>query len=1404
MREDRLIAYHALSGFQAKRILVFAPHPDDEIFGCGGALALAVQAKSEIRVIVVTDGAQGEQHEEDGEPLATRREQESRMAADVIGYQELHFWRLPDRSLCYEASLIERIKQATLGFAPDLVLAPSFTEVHPDHRAIAQAVLSVAEATQASFDIAFYEVGQPLRPNCLLDIGSVYALKRQGMHCFSSQLSQRPYARVIEALNTYRTYTLDASISHAEAFFYLSRNQITSGLHDVWRWLASTDSRADPLVGEAGLAVSVIVPTSSPERLFQVLASQTYRALEWIPLGDLSMIPRSWQAFFPRFADTERCDDFDDVLDVVQSDWVLICSGQRGFSSSHIEQLVDGLHAHGKDRLELFGLRQSGEDHVACESFLIHRSLFERLRRVEAKRSDRLNSAQRGVDWLASDDLPALLFKLSEQTIAEPVRLFIEQPDLVAPSPAWLYDIRVPFVEDREGAPACFELEKSTHEQRLFEAHQKLDATLSLLRDERLSLEAKSMELRGMQWTIDHRASEVGLLEATIAEQSIVIDHAKAKEQDDRWTIDHLRSDLEQVKAEAAALFEAKQAAIDGARRDVEDARRVTDEARQEADEARQAAARAQIRATALEEQGDRLLAENRLLHESNEEASLHLARSYAFIAHLEQDLLVLKEALNRREADLRAVQEDAREQFAKVLDLAQTLHRIHGSRAWRMIQRYRGLRRYAQARFSLAALRDLLREKVWPRLPASLKQALRPYIHLMRGALWVPNSSQNLPALQVLSEERLNWLGQGYLSLTSLMRQVALSDLQVDGQPALSVDMQLILYQSEPWIKAWVASLFAQTFPLHRLNLIVVDHRPGDGSASALHKAIDDAQAKTGKQLRSLRLIEQANRGFAAGHNRAFKAGESPWVMVVNPDLEFEAECLTNMVSLALADDAKVASWECRQKPYEHPKHYDPVSGYCNWSSHACVLLRRSAIEAIGGWDERLFMYCEDVAMSYRLREAGYLLRYCPSAVVWHHSYGDPTEVKQSQYIGSAVGLVYLRLRYGTWQDAWAAGAILAHRWLTAPTEWRGEIRQKGLAMLARAFSLRRERLRFQPPQPVFFPFRGLDYELRRDGALIAFKSLAQSDERLRSSALVSIITRTYGGEDGRQRLGLLRQAAACVALQTWPHLEWLVVEDGASLESPTAQFVEAFAKAHEHLKVRYVASAAVGRSLAGNRALEATSGQWIGFLDDDDLLYADHVETLMQAISASLSEEAEQGKSKLDTDRIPRLVAAYARAFDVPSQIKRSDAGAVSGTVPRADGPKQSARAEPLGLRIEEDEPFMHEGHDRSFDAQILLSFNYMPIQSVLFHRRLYEERGGFDPELEHLEDWNLWVRYAQGNRFAYIPKTTSLYRTPKDPAEKERRQRLLDAAYEPVREKNHIFCQSLRQATKTPEFG
>src|SRR5881275_2502629 len=76
---------------RGERLLVLAPHPDDEVIGCGGLVALHLREGRKVRVVVVTDGGQA------GDPAA--RQGESRAALASLGDAEVQFLNFPDRQL---------------------------------------------------------------------------------------------------------------------------------------------------------------------------------------------------------------------------------------------------------------------------------------------------------------------------------------------------------------------------------------------------------------------------------------------------------------------------------------------------------------------------------------------------------------------------------------------------------------------------------------------------------------------------------------------------------------------------------------------------------------------------------------------------------------------------------------------------------------------------------------------------------------------------------------------------------------------------------------------------------------------------------------------------------------------------------------------------------------------------------------------------------------------------------------------------------------------------------------------------------------------------------------------------------------------------------------------------------
>jgi LmbE family N-acetylglucosaminyl deacetylase len=216
----------------ARSVLVLAPHPDDEVFGCGGCAALYARAGAAVQPHILTDGGGHLSGAQRDAAVALRRAESDR-AAQVLGTAAPTFGSWHDRQLAAAENLSAHLGELIRSTAADVVFAPSPWEVHPDHRAAAWAALNAVNALHLAQGtapvLAFYEVGAPLRPNHLVDISDVAEAKRQAMATFESQLAQQRYDVHIAALNTFRTYTVAGDVAAVEALIIVGAGQL-----DAW------------------------------------------------------------------------------------------------------------------------------------------------------------------------------------------------------------------------------------------------------------------------------------------------------------------------------------------------------------------------------------------------------------------------------------------------------------------------------------------------------------------------------------------------------------------------------------------------------------------------------------------------------------------------------------------------------------------------------------------------------------------------------------------------------------------------------------------------------------------------------------------------------------------------------------------------------------------------------------------------------------------------------------------------------------------------------------------------------------------------------------------------------------------------------------------------------------------
>jgi N-acetylglucosaminyl-diphospho-decaprenol L-rhamnosyltransferase len=230
------------------------------------------------------------------------------------------------------------------------------------------------------------------------------------------------------------------------------------------------------------------------------------------------------------------------------------------------------------------------------------------------------------------------------------------------------------------------------------------------------------------------------------------------------------------------------------------------------------------------------------------------------------------------------------------------------------------------------------------------------------------------------------------------------LQAMQVPNAPV--VDVVVVSYNSGSTLRACVVELAASPYT----RVIVADNASTDDSLAV----VADLAVET--------LALRDNRGFAAGCNAGWRAGEAPYVLFLNPDATIDVESIQRLVAVLERDgDAGAVApkilesdgsldYSLRRFPrvrstlsqafflhrlfprarwtdevIREPERYERA-GVSDWVSGACVLVRRDVLEQLDGLDEGFFMYCEDKDLCRRIWSSGREVRYEPSAVVVHH----------------------------------------------------------------------------------------------------------------------------------------------------------------------------------------------------------------------------------------------------------------------------------------------------------------------------------------------------------------------------------------------------------------------------------
>ena len=218
-------------------------------------------------------------------------------------------------------------------------------------------------------------------------------------------------------------------------------------------------------------------------------------------------------------------------------------------------------------------------------------------------------------------------------------------------------------------------------------------------------------------------------------------------------------------------------------------------------------------------------------------------------------------------------------------------------------------------------------------------------------------------------------------------------------------LDVVVVSYNSRNELRGCVASICREDW----VNVIVVDNASPDDSLAAV------------EDLPVTRIQLDVNVGFARGCNTGWQRGVAPYVLFLNPDARIDAASLRRLTRVLdeepgigiagprIVDDRGELEFSIRRFPrlastyaqalflhrvwrtalwaddvVREPEPYRSAHT-AEWLSGACLVIRRSLLEKLEGFDEGFFMYCEDKDLCRRAWAQGFAVRYEPDAVAVH-----------------------------------------------------------------------------------------------------------------------------------------------------------------------------------------------------------------------------------------------------------------------------------------------------------------------------------------------------------------------------------------------------------------------------------
>lgn len=210
-----------------KNVLVIAPHPDDEVLGCGGIMAKHSKKKNNVYLCIATRAYAPDWPED----FLENRTKEIQKANKILGIKKTYFLDFPTVKLdtVPQKELNEKILEVVKEVKPDILYIPHKGDLNKDHRLIFEASLVAARPVGYKIQkILSYETlsetewGMPIEPfvpNIYEDISENFRDKINAMKKYQSELKQYPHPRSLEAIESLaKKRGSEAGLELAEAF----------------------------------------------------------------------------------------------------------------------------------------------------------------------------------------------------------------------------------------------------------------------------------------------------------------------------------------------------------------------------------------------------------------------------------------------------------------------------------------------------------------------------------------------------------------------------------------------------------------------------------------------------------------------------------------------------------------------------------------------------------------------------------------------------------------------------------------------------------------------------------------------------------------------------------------------------------------------------------------------------------------------------------------------------------------------------------------------------------------------------------------------------------------------------------------------------------------------------------